>query len=219
MIPSITKNRPDPKTVVLDALARLRALFPLEARLLAESEATRQVYTAVLAQWLQDSPSVSNFDAEAIAELIRIDALVLEDNGLGCYPFSTTAHGPRVTMSDRVVHAMCAIDALAIARLARARTTIATECMSCGTPVAIEVEENGGLDHDQVELACVVWQQVEVLNSSCSQSLCRNIRFLCPTCPQPEASECFTLPQAATIANAFFRFQLPLLAAHQGMRS
>lgn len=219
MTSSIAENRPDPKTVVLDAVARLRALFPLEARLVAASDTTRKVYAEVLAHWLQGPPSVPAFDTEAIAELIRVDALVLEANGLGCYPFSTTAHGPRVTMGKRIVHAMCAIDALAIARLARTHTSIEAECMSCGATIALAVEENGGLDHDQVELARVAWQLTEVLNGPCSQGVCRNIRFLCPTCPQPEASECFTLPQAAAIANAFFRFQSPLLAAHQGMGS
>ena len=217
MISSIAQNRPDPKTVVLDALARLRAFFPLEARLLSASEAAREAYAAVLVHWRQGPPSASSFDAEAIAELIKLDALVLEGNFLGCYPYSTNAHGPRVTLEKRVVHAMCAIDALAIARVAHTHTTIEADCMSCGIPIALAVEENGGLDHDQVELARVAWQQTEVLNSPCSQGVCRNIRFLCPTCPPPDASEVFTLPQAAAIAHAFFRFQSSLLAAQQGL--
>lgn len=220
MTSSIVKNRPDPKTVVLDALARLRALFPLEARLLAASATTRKVYAQVLAQWLQTPPPIASaFDADALAQLLGFDAVVVEDQGLGCYPFSTNTDRPRVTMGNRVVHAMCAIDALAIARLARTRTRITAECMICAAPIALVVEENGGFDHDQVELARVVWQQADVLHNSCSQGLCRNIRFLCPTCPDPEASQCFSLPQAAAIANAFFRFQSPLVATHQGMRS
>lgn len=222
MSPNPLKNRADPKTVVLEALARLRAQFPLETRVLAASEATRATYAQVLMQWLQaPPPSASAFDAEAIAQLVKLDALVREENGLGCYPFSTEGSGPRVTLRDNTVHAMCAIDALAIARLAHARTTIEANCMSCDTPIALQVEENGGLDHDQVELARVVWQHTDISNSSCSQSLCRNIRFLCPACPEPkEAGTCFSLPQAAAIANAFFRFQAPLLAAHiHGMRS
>lgn len=202
--------------MVLEALARLRAQFPLETRVLAASAAARATYAEVLAQWLQaPPPSASGFDAEAIAQLVNLDALVREENGLGCYPFSTDGNGPRVIMSGKSVHAMCAIDALAIARLARARTAIEANCMSCDNPIALQVEENGGLDHDQVELARVVWQHADISNSSCSQSLCRNIRFLCPACPEPkEASACFSLPQAAAIANAFFRFQPLLLAAH-----
>lgn len=219
MMSSIVKDRPDPKTAVLDALTRLRTLFPLEARLLAAGAVTRKVYAQVLAHWLKTpAPMASAFDADAIAQLVGLDAVVVEDLGLGCYPFSTNTNRPQVTMDERVVHAMCAIDALAIARLARTRTSIAAECMSCAVPITLEVQENGGLDHDQVELARVVWQQAEMLNNSCSQGLCRNIRFLCPSCPEPMASDCFTLPQAAAIANAFFRFQPPLLAVHPGMR-
>ena len=216
MTSSLAKNRPDPKTVVLNALAQLRAKFPLEARVLAANDATRTVYAEVLAHWFKRPPAVSSFNADAIAKLVKLDAVVLEDNNLGCYPFSTATHGPRVVLGERIVHAMCAIDALAIARLARTRTTIAAACMTCATPIALMIEENGGLDHDQVELARVVWQQADVSSHSCSQGLCRHIRFLCPACPPPEASECFTLPQAAAIANAFFRFQSPLLS---GMRS
>lgn len=220
MTSSLVKNPPDPKSVVLDALARLRALFPVEARILAASAATRKVYAQVLAQWLQAPPPIASaFHAEAITQLLGFDAVVLEDQGLGCYPFSTDTNRPQVTMGNRVVHAMCAIDALAIARLARTRTGIAGQCRSCDAPIALVVEENGGLDHDQVELARVAWQQTQVLSSSCSQGLCRNIRFLCPTCQQPEASEVFSLPQAAAIANAFFRFQLPLLAEPRGVCS
>jgi hypothetical protein len=113
-----------------------------------------------------------------------------------------------------MVNAMCAIDALAIARLARARTRIDATCTTCAATIAFHVQENGGLDHDQVEMARVVWQQAGDTQTSCSRGLCRQIRFLCRACPAPQASECFTLPQAAAIGNAFFRFQSALLAAH-----
>jgi hypothetical protein len=111
---------------------------------------------------------------------------------------------------------MCAIDALAIARLARAAVRIDATCTVCGTTIILHVEENGGLDHDQVEMAHVIWQDAGTTHTSCSQGLCRSIRFLCRACPPPECGEHFTLPQAAAIGNAFFRFQSALLAAHAG---
>jgi len=217
MIPNLSINRPDPKTVVLDALARLRAVFPLEARILAAAEPVCATYAQVLTHWLRATPSsAAAFDADALAALVRLDTVVLEEHGLGCYPFSTVDTGIHVTLPGGTVNAMCAIDALAIARLTRARTRIDAACTTCGASIGFEVEENGGLDHDQVEMARVIWQHAGTTHASSSQGLCRRIRFLCRTCPQPEAGECFTLPQAAAIGNAFFRFQSALLAAHAG---
>jgi len=215
MIPSSTKNRPDPKTAVLDALAHLRAAFPLEARILAAGEPMRATYAQVLTHWLRATPPLAPaFDAAALAALVKLDAVVPEEHGLGCYPFSSVDTGIRVSLATGTVNAMCAIDALAIARLARVRTGIDAACASCGTAVAIQVEENGGLDHEQAEAARVIWQHAGDAYTSASLGLCRNIRFLCNACPVPEASEHFTLPQAAAIGNAFFGFQSALLAAH-----
>lgn len=217
MIPNLSINRPDPKTVVLDALARLRAVFPLEARILAAAEPVRATYAQVLTHWLRATPSsAAAFDTDALAALVRLDTVVLEEHGLGCYPFSTVDTGIHVTLPGGTVNAMCAIDALAIARLARARTRIDAACTTCDASIAFVVEENGGLDHDQVEMARVIWQHAGTTHTSCSQGLCRRIRFLCRTCPAPNAGELFTLPQAAAIGNAFFRFQTALLAAYAG---
>jgi hypothetical protein len=122
----------------------------------------------------------------------------------------------RVTLPYGTVHAMCAIDALAIARLARARTRIDAACTSCGAALAFEVEENGSLDHDQVEMARVIWQHADDIHTSASHGLCRRILFLCRACPVAQTGEHFTLPQATAIGNAFFGFQSALLAAQTG---
>lgn len=217
MLPSPTENRPDPKTAVLEALARLRALFPLESRLLAAGEPIRAAYIQLLAHWLRATPPLASaFNADTLHALVNLDAVVPETRGIGCYPFSTESTGIRVTLPRGTVNAMCAIDALAMARLARARVRIDAACANCGTAIAFQMEENGGLDHDQVEKARVVWQPAADTRAACSQGLCRRIRFLCRACPEPQAGDCFTLPQAAAIGNAFFRFQSALLAARAG---
>ncbi len=214
---TVPQNRSEAKTRVLDGLARLRAAFPLEQRVLDATPAARAAYAQLLGDWLRAVPPPSAaIDAALLAQLVQLDAVVPEARGLGCYPFSSVDTGMRVTLPGGAVNAMCAIDALAIARLARARTQIDSSCTACGTGVVIRVEENGGLDHDQVETARVVWRQTSAAQTACSQNLCRQIRFLCRTCPPPQTGECFTLPQAAAIGNAFFRFQSALLATHAG---
>ena len=215
MIPSVLKSRSDTKTQVIDGLARLRATFPLEQRLRDAAPAVRATYAQVLAHWLRAMPpSTCALNSDALSALVRLDAVVADEYGLGCYPFSTHNTGIRVTLPNGSVHAMCAIDALAIARLARVRTGIDANCANCGATVVIHVEENGGLDHEQAEAARVIWRHAGDAHTSASLGLCRHIRFLCNACPAPEASEHFTLPQAAAIGNAFFGFQSALLAAH-----
>ena len=217
MIHSAPNGRTGAKSAVIEGLARLQAVFPLEERILHAEATVRATYAEVLRHWLRGvPPATATFDQGTLTALVKMDAVVADTHGIGCYPFSAYHTGIRVTLPGGTVNAMCAIDALAIARLARARAHIDAACLTCGTSIALHVEENGGLDHDQVELAQVVWQYVDDTHTSASHGLCRRILFLCRNCPAPQTGELFTLPQAAAIGNAFFRFQSTLLAAHAG---
>jgi len=196
------------RTAVVDGLEKLRAAFPLEARVRGASPAAQATYGGVLRAWLGGAaPQAAGFAADALAELLRHDALVEEQGDLGCYPFSARNTGIAVRLAGGTVNAMCAIDALAVARLAGALTRVDGRCETCGTALAVQVEANGGLDHDQAEVARVVWFRACGTHNSCSQSLCRNIRFLCPTCEPASPGDVYTLPQATAIGNAFFAFQ------------
>ena len=212
---SVSKSGSAAKNQVLDGLARLRAAFPLEQRVRDAEPAVRATYAQVLAHWLRAMPPATcALNSDALGALVQLDAVVADEYGLGCYPFSTHDTGIRVALPNGAVHAMCAIDALAIARLARVHTCIDSTCASCGAAISVQVEENGGLDHEQAEAARVIWRHARDTHASASLGLCRHIRFLCNACPVPEASEHFSLPQAAAIGNAFFGFQTALLAAH-----
>lgn len=212
MNPSVSNHRAQTRSAALDALARLRTLFPLEARLQSIAPPVRDAYASLLRQWLRAAPpAASAIDGHSLSELTRLDAIVPADQGLGCYPFSAEPTGITVTLPAGTVHAMCAIDALAVARIAGEAVHIHAACETCGTAVACRVEANGGLDHDQAEQARVFWQAACRTHGSCSQSLCRNIRFLCQACAAPGAGDVYTLPQATAIGNAFFGFQHALL--------
>lgn len=205
-------NRADLRNSVLAALARLRDVFPLEQRLATVDAEVRRGYAAILREWLRGTvPQARDVPTAVLARLERIDAVVATEAGLGCYPFSARATGISVALPYATVAAMCAIDALAIARLAGARASVSGACVLCQGPIRCQVEDNGGLDHDQTGVACVVWLPAINPAASCSQGLCRALRFLCPDCHAPAGSERYTLPQATAIGNAFFAFQRPLL--------
>lgn len=213
----VSQDRIAAKSLVLNGLARLRRTLPIEQRLADAPPALRVAYTRLLTDWLHAAmPTTDVLQPEVLEALINMDAVVREQGGLGCYPFSAVDTGIHVSLPNGTVSAMCAIDALAIARLARARTRIVARCLNCGTSVDMRVEENGGLDHDQADRARVHWHDADTQHGSCSQGLCRQIRFLCRACPAPETGDLLTLPQAAAIGNAFFRFQIDLLAAAPG---
>jgi len=205
-------NRSILRNTVLTALERLRTTFPLEARLSAADAVSRQAYVEVLRHWLRGTPPPMDLISPTTrTTLTRLDAIVPVGAGIGCYPFSARDTGIRVRMADHVVFAMCALDALAIARLAGMSTQIDSNCEQCATPVRLRVEDDGSLDHDQADRVNVAWLSGYARTSTCSEGLCRSLRFLCPTCQPPAGSDSFTLPQAATLANAFFGFQRKLL--------
>ena len=213
----MTNARADARSAVVEALARLRRLFPLAERLQSAAPAVSSAYVTVLQEWLRASrPQASLIDRAALDELLRLDTIVQETHGLGCYPFSARDTGIVVTLPAGAVNAMCAIDALAVARIAGTAVQIHAACEACGTPLFCRVEENGGLDHDQADRARVFWQSACASHGSCSQSLCRHIRFLCPVCAAPGAGDVYTLPQATAIGNAFFGFQHVLLRDQPG---
>lgn len=206
-------ERHESRNAALDGLARLRAAFPLEMRIDAADGTVRRDYARVLTHWLRGSaPPSGLISTESCTTLIALDAVVADGQGLGCYPFSARATGIGVELPGGQVHAMCAVDALAIARLAEAAISIDASCAVCTTPLHLQVEANGGLDHDQIERARVIWKATCATTGSCSNSLCRNLLFLCPTCEPPPGSSCYTLPQAAIIGNSFFAFQRHLIA-------
>lgn len=208
----LANPRADARSAVVEALARLRRLFPLAERLQSVAPEVRTAYAYVLQQWMRAfPPQASLIDRAALDELLRLDAVVQETHGLGCYPFSARDTGIVVTLAAGTVNAMCAIDALAVARIAGTAVQIHATCETCGTPLSCRVEENGGLDHDQTDRARVFWQSACSTHGACSQSLCRNIRFLCAACTPPGAGDVYTLPQATAIGNAFFGFQQTLL--------
>lgn len=207
------------KAQVLQALARLRDRFPLQARIETAPEPVRAEYGRILRQWRdgESPPQAARCDPELLEALVNLDAVVVQGEGLGCYPFSAeaTTFVVRGTEGETKVHAFCAFDALAIPRLLGRHCRIESACASCGRGRYFEVHGNGGLSEQAVHDTVVVWAQDHGAGSpagSC-RSLCPNIRFLCSSCGGWSRNTVLTLAQATAVANAFFAFQLRLAGA------
>ncbi len=201
------------KTQVLLALDALRSLFPLEQKIHHATPAQREAYTTILTTWVKGRiPVAALAGTTDVRGLTQLDAVVVEPEGIGCYPFSARESAIQVAFRDVSVHAMCAFDALAIARVVAAETRITSVCAVCHTSQTCSVAANGALPHDQTQAARVIWQAEARAGEHCSLTLCRYIQFICPACNAPESAQLFTLAQAAVIGNAFFSFQRTLLA-------
>lgn len=202
------------KDTVLSTLNALRSVFPLERRIAQTTHEARSFYAQVLASWLRgETPSTSMLPPDTLRTLSELDAIVADINGISCYPFNARERGILVQFGSHTAQAMCAVDALAIARLAGATARISAACCHCQRPVACEVQSDGSLNHEQTDVARVIWQHAVHGTGSCSENLCRDLNFLCNECPIPTDATVLTLAQATAVGNAFFSFQRRLLSA------
>jgi len=142
-----------------------------------------------------------------------MDAIAIGEQGIGCYPFSARQTEIHVHFAGKSVHAMCAIDALAIPRMVRQAARITARCVVCRCHLACSLAANGSVEkeHQNPEAARVVWESGAGEGQACCNSLCVNINFVCRHCTTSPGALIFSLPQAAAMGNAFFSFQRRLL--------
>lgn len=114
--------------------------------------------------------------------LQRRDLVVFDATGeriVGAYPFTDHDTGHRVTLGDRTVNAMCAVDALGIGAMAGGNATIASHCSGCGEPIQIDTCGQG---RDLAEIqpsSSVVWLSTAYDGCCAAGSLCTVTNFFC----------------------------------------
>lgn len=166
----------------------------------------------------EGDPPRSDIAPKALLEALdALDAVVLDEDRVGCYPFSARNRGINVHFAEeprKAVHAMCALDALAIPRLSRRPACVRAPCAICRADVAIDIEASGSVERSNSNLpgTGVIWRAEAPNRQRSCDGLCTAIEFLCRHCAQPTDARTFTLPEGAAMANAFFGFQRRLLA-------
>jgi len=135
---------------VEEGVKRLQAILPLQARQAALPEAVRQLHRRVLTTFAATGspPTVASCAEvvgpgaveEALAALADGDLVVRgADRAIqGAYPFTLAATPHRVTLRGHTVHAMCALDALAVGPMFAAASVVESACEVTGEPVRIE---------------------------------------------------------------------------------
>jgi hypothetical protein len=189
----------------------LQREFPLEARVASLPAHLLRVYHSILESWSKGvPPSIGIADAAVLRDLAGFDAILIEEVGISCYPFSACDTGIRVAVGQKSVNAMCAIDALAIPGIMAGVAQLEANCAVCGTRFACVVDQEGvigsGGDH-----VAVAWGDKPAGSSCCGRSLCPQIRFQCVGCPAPTEGHLLDIADGAAVGIAFFSFQRRLL--------
>lgn len=194
---------------VLAALMGLHRAYPLERRIRQEAcDSTRETYLAVLLRWMQTgaAPSADGFDREALDELTALDALFIVDGRIGCPPFSAALTDIEVHFPHETLHALSALDALALPRLVGAPATVETRCAMSGEPIRLTLTAAGGLREADLGAAAVAFQKVADRVTRYTFDLAPGIRFVLPQHGAP-LRQTLALAEASAVANAFYAFQ------------
>lgn len=192
------------------AVRRLNDLLPLADRQAGLDDRLRSVHRSVLHAFADrgQPPRLDPADARVLEAL---DLLVLGQDAVvvGAYPFTTEVTDHRVVLPSGDTHAMCSLDALAIAPVFWSKTRIESRCAVSGVPVIVEQ------DGDTLEAADppapwvgIRWQHPE---GHAAHSMCREMVFLADeavarTWQNGETDDAglFPLPDAIRFAAAFF---------------
>jgi hypothetical protein len=110
------------------------------------------------------------------------DMVVLDPEGraiTGSYPFTERDTGHRVRLGDRVLNAMCAIDALGVGAMYGKDVKIASACGYCGTAIEIETRDAGRDLGRFAPESAIVWLGVEYADGCAATSLCTVMAYFC----------------------------------------
>jgi hypothetical protein len=211
----------DPKRV-LGALMALHRAFPLERRIRQEAcDSTRETYVALLLRWVKTgaAPVPYGFDREALDELVALDAVNEVGGVLVCPPFAVetdiAVHFPHAT-----VHALSAIDALALPRLVGEAATIVARCAISGAPVSLTLTAAGGLSATEAGAVRVALRKVASRVDRYALDLAPGIRFVTAAAlaaaGRAAAPPTLSLAEAVAVAQAFYGFQRLLVGEAGG---
>ena len=202
-------------TKVLAALKGLHRAFPLEERLKNQAcDSTSETYFAALSRWIKtaSAPSPAGFDAEALDELLALDAIFLteDEQAIGVAPFCPVATDIAVHFPQETLYALSAIDALALPRLLETAGVIETHCSLTGQPIGIQIDAQGKPLPEDLDKAIVVFRKISDHIQHYSMDVAPGIRFAHPS-TSGHLAQSLSLAEAAAVAHAFYAFQRKML--------
>lgn len=151
---------------------------------------------------------------EAVDALKSRDMVVFAEDGepVGAYPFTMDAREHKVKVNGHQVHAMCALDALAVSPMFGVKTQITSRCRVTGDTVRLQQSgktiEN--LDEAADTRFGIIWGAANA-DVCCADSLCTEMMFLRDSeiarrwlADDPDNREVFSLQEAVEFGSRFF---------------
>ncbi len=209
-----------------ETLYRLHGLLPLKERQQNLPSEETEIHRAILHSFVnQGRPlnpaELSNMQGGGdcdvlLAHLRDKDLLVLDERGAiaGAYPFTTENTPHCLQVNGHRVHAMCALDALAVSPMFGLEVQIDSRCATSNA--SIYIHQRGqkllAVKPSNDLLLGIHWQQTA---GCAAHSLCREMVFLKNLeaamkwqCLAPETRELYDIREAVQLAADFFK---PLL--------
>lgn len=176
------------------ALNAVLTAFNIETRWAGRDEIEDRVHIAILCHFFYEghAPSLAELAAvtgmtvakvcDALGRLRDRDMVVLGPEAAtitGAYPLTEKDTGHRVHLGDRVVNAMCAIDAMGAGAMYGSDTTVESSCGYCETPVRLELTEGGTALGAAMPSGAIVWSGIDYSGGCAADSLCTVMMFFC----------------------------------------
>jgi Alkylmercury lyase len=196
---------------ILAALKGLHRAFPIEQRLKTQAcDSTRETYLAVLSRWMQTSaaPSPAGFDTEALDELLALDTLYLteDEQAIGAAPFCPVPTDIALHFPHENLHALSALDALALPRILDTAGIIETHCPVSGQPISLRIDAQGNPFESDLDKAIVVFRKLNDDPQHYASDVAPGIRFVHPALASQFPQQ-LSLSEAAAVAHGFYAFQ------------
>ena len=210
-------------TAKLDkALNRLMKILPLKERQDACSKQIKELHQQVLRSFVDKGriltreemgQQVSDLE-NAVSVLKGNDMVVFSEDGnpVGAYPFTMEERERVVWINGHKVHAMCALDALAVSPMFKMESKVTSQCRITGEPIKLQQSGQAleNLDDAGDTHFGIIWG-AESADSCCADSLCMEMMFLRDSgiaqqwlSDDPDNREVFTLQEAAEFGGRFF---------------
>ena len=117
-----------------------------------------------------------------LASLKARDLVVLDADGeriVGAYPWTDRATEHRVSLGERTLNALCAIDALGAGDMYGRDVEIRSRCRSCGAPVTIATRDRGRAVAEVRPATAVVWSGIRHTDGCAANTMCPVVAFFC----------------------------------------
>ncbi len=205
------------------ALARLIRVLPLKEKQENCGTAIKQLHQQVLRSFVENGRILTRDemarhvdDLDHAVEVLKSNDMVVFSCGgdpVGAYPFTMEQREHKVQVNGHQVHAMCALDALAVSPMFGLPARIDSRCRVSGDSVVIEQTGETIKNKDQAGNVRfgIIWGAASGC-TCCADSLCMEMMFLKDgtTAAQwlaedPADREIFTLEEAITFGARFFR--------------